>query len=507
MRAHASIVGPIDTGKGPLWIGISFAETGEAVAHFPAPDPAAASRGLDQQLVTGQFREITCDPELSDFAADYGWRPAQPPEAASEGKAMFAVAMYHGQGNMSLSPLAWREVLLVAAALWESRPWDTWGERPFAIQVDGESSPRIAVLMGTLGENFGISIYEGVAAYNRFIEAGGRGDHRAMASVPQLWLAFGPEPGWAAGAVRAFVSLPGCPTIGSIHRSKADLPTPQQVGVLIAVARLLLRMGADSRDVEGHYNLPGSDIAINVSTTATEAPTPGQSKSETASADHHPGYGLDAKEIERLNAFLVDGARPDGTMWIDQVHGLHTAVVTGPRFIPPSEWLQVILPDDPRFPSDVDANEILDLLMRFYNGIIQELEHEAEFVPAVFEGDPGEPPGEREWCAAYLHGVAMHGELWIDDPNEQMRALLTPIIALGVEASTPEIKADLADPKRLEEFRRIIPACAQGLYRYWLQRREPPQASATYGQGKTGRNDPCPCGSGKKYKKCCGKKH
>nr|WP_245444572.1 SEC-C metal-binding domain-containing protein [Microvirga sp. KLBC 81] len=22
--------------------------------------------------------------------------------------------------------------------------------------------------------------------------------------------------------------------------------------------------------------------------------------------------------------------------------------------------------------------------------------------------------------------------------------------------------------------------------------------------GKVGRNDPCPCGSGKKYKKCCG---
>ena len=23
--------------------------------------------------------------------------------------------------------------------------------------------------------------------------------------------------------------------------------------------------------------------------------------------------------------------------------------------------------------------------------------------------------------------------------------------------------------------------------------------------GKTGRNEPCPCGSGRKYKKCCGK--
>jgi len=30
---------------------------------------------------------------------------------------------------------------------------------------------------------------------------------------------------------------------------------------------------------------------------------------------------------------------------------------------------------------------------------------------------------------------------------------------------------------------------------------EPPAAPAA----KVGRNDPCPCGSGKKYKKCCGK--
>ncbi len=28
---------------------------------------------------------------------------------------------------------------------------------------------------------------------------------------------------------------------------------------------------------------------------------------------------------------------------------------------------------------------------------------------------------------------------------------------------------------------------------------------AKVGGQKVGRNDPCPCGSGKKYKKCCGK--
>lgn len=35
----------------------------------------------------------------------------------------------------------------------------------------------------------------------------------------------------------------------------------------------------------------------------------------------------------------------------------------------------------------------------------------------------------------------------------------------------------------------------------WLYYRGEQQAA-----GKVGRNDPCPCGSGKKYKKCCGSK-
>ncbi len=32
-----------------------------------------------------------------------------------------------------------------------------------------------------------------------------------------------------------------------------------------------------------------------------------------------------------------------------------------------------------------------------------------------------------------------------------------------------------------------------------------PRPAAAVTAGKVGRNDPCPCGSGKKYKHCCGK--
>ena len=31
-----------------------------------------------------------------------------------------------------------------------------------------------------------------------------------------------------------------------------------------------------------------------------------------------------------------------------------------------------------------------------------------------------------------------------------------------------------------------------------------PQSPIVYNQAKIGRNDPCPCNSGRKFKKCCG---
>lgn len=37
-----------------------------------------------------------------------------------------------------------------------------------------------------------------------------------------------------------------------------------------------------------------------------------------------------------------------------------------------------------------------------------------------------------------------------------------------------------------------------------ISRNTPPPVSVVREQAKIGRNDPCPCGSGKKYKKCCG---
>lgn len=62
---------------------------------------------------------------------------------------------------------------------------------------------------------------------------------------------------------------------------------------------------------------------------------------------------------------------------------------------------------------------------------------------------------------------------------------------------------------RREELSKQIPASVAWIYRYWL-----PYRQAVYEQNvantiqrshpKIGRNDPCPWGSGLKFKKCCG---
>jgi preprotein translocase subunit SecA len=68
-------------------------------------------------------------------------------------------------------------------------------------------------------------------------------------------------------------------------------------------------------------------------------------------------------------------------------------------------------------------------------------------------------------------------------------------------------------PAQPKEFRGVFSSMAQQFIHPEAVQFEPPQeerAETTHApqrlaQPKVGRNDPCPCGSGKKYKKCCGK--
>ena len=74
------------------------------------------------------------------------------------------------------------------------------------------------------------------------------------------------------------------------------------------------------------------------------------------------------------------------------------------------------------------------------------------------------------------------------EPDESMQAAMQELHAEWL--TTPREALDGKKPSELLGAAGLFPQKIE------TQRREAP---------KIGRNDPCPCGSGKKYKKCCGK--
>jgi uncharacterized protein len=69
----------------------------------------------------------------------------------------------------------------------------------------------------------------------------------------------------------------------------------------------------------------------------------------------------------------------------------------------------------------------------------------------------------------------------------------------------PELRPPPIGPEQREEMIVQMAAGVVRAYRYFQRRAVIPFGRTSRSRpGKAGRNEPCPCGSGKKYKRCCG---
>ena len=219
-------------------------------------------------------------------------------------------------------------------------------------------------------------------------------------------------------------------------------------------------------------------------------------------------------ERERLDQFLLDRIDEDadtqdmdeGVLDVSELDGLFTALVSGPVSVVPSKWLPLVWGDfEPVWESQEVFQEIFSLMIRHMNSIVHLLiEHPEEFEP-LFLGRDVEGNSYTivdEWCEGYQHGVELNRESW-DAAGAEMAELFVPIFAFTTETNWRG--HDMSD-KEKERTRQAIVPNVRKIHAYWLDRRA---ESASVAQPvrrdapRVGRNDPCPCGSGKKYKKCC----
>ncbi len=221
---------------------------------------------------------------------------------------------------------------------------------------------------------------------------------------------------------------------------------------------------------------------------------------------------LTEDDLDRLEILLESAVFNGEAMRLDEIQAMLCAIVSGPETVLPSAWLPEALGEGLDQSESPEVLETLELLMRLNNDIASNL-LSGEGVQLILypQDEEGEEYDYDAWADAYVFGAGLGGD-WYDLAGkhaEDLSELLEPMFLLnGMLREDAEKQGERwfspAEEARLvADIQENLPVIVQTLYNFWRNKRT---GSTTISRDteKTGRNDPCPCGSGKKFKQCCG---
>jgi uncharacterized protein len=208
--------------------------------------------------------------------------------------------------------------------------------------------------------------------------------------------------------------------------------------------------------------------------------------------------GLD--ELERLLAAPELAGRALG---VDALQALCVALAIGPDADPPSDWIAVAVGLED--PDVAPPPEVAAALERFFDATAAQVREGT--LSLLLQTLRRGRADYASWARGFLTGVELSPAGWYDSADpEDVDELLFPIEVIADE---------LTDDERAQyspaAWRRLVLDSEAGLAAtiarirdFWAIVRHPPQ-TVRHASPKVGRNDPCPCGSGRKHKLCCGR--
>lgn len=222
-------------------------------------------------------------------------------------------------------------------------------------------------------------------------------------------------------------------------------------------------------------------------------------------SDTDPAREIRLSPLEQswLAGFLASRQVPPGTMSLEMLDGFVTALVIGPGLVPFTRYLGEIFASETGdaivWDSIEQANYFLDLTSRLSNSIAERRLSDAPLSPLLNAEDPD--IAGSDWADGFLLGVDLGGEawepMWENPRGEAYLAAIEALVEGGPEGAPPLTQSD-----RAQTIERL-PSMLQKIAAFWKDPgagfKGPPPVRVQ----KIGRNDPCPCGSGMKYKKCC----
>jgi uncharacterized protein len=232
----------------------------------------------------------------------------------------------------------------------------------------------------------------------------------------------------------------------------------------------------------------------------------------------------DAASLVRLREFLASSQRSEDTLRYEELNGFLFAVNCSPERVPPSSWLPMVFGDgQPSFEDPTEASIILRAILELHNSINRDILSGRVGLPEGCgpERDPlanlelGSPIGM--WSRGFLLGHQYLVELWEEHTPSQLAEELGSIVMVltffadrklaesyhrefskgGLDLEHMAKSLGELLPSAMEEYAHL----GRSMLQAPLKRRTKAQPTR---REKVARNEPCPCGSGKKYKKCCG---
>lgn len=230
-----------------------------------------------------------------------------------------------------------------------------------------------------------------------------------------------------------------------------------------------------------------------------------------------PMADAEFEELER-QLMRIEGSQAE---WItlSSVDGFLAAIACSPATIPAEEWVGHVIGNPPEFDSTADAKVAARLMVRRWNEIVASCRSEpVEFYP-ILQLDTDDTPLGEIWAEGFAEGIRLRPSSWSPlCEHSACAAMLLPIMALA----DPDVFLSIEPRKKKRALERIrmtdalldvVPAllAASRILRETGSLDSVPrldklaaQAGELATTANVGRNDPCPCGSGKKFKRCCG---
>ncbi len=262
---------------------------------------------------------------------------------------------------------------------------------------------------------------------------------------------------------------------------------------------------------------------------------------------HHPEPPRDDELDDATSATLdaledvLDAVReryPDTPQW-EFCEGVLTALLCTRRAIGEDEWLPLIFGREAAevFATPAERTrfsmgwlERESQLRAALNADVESLEDERALSPAVMDwrgllatlteadraeatqGQSGLPPALAQvWASGFLTVVDHFADDWAPPRDKEIAEMLADALACIDDLTADDTGApalnlyDDNGPPSVSQAR--FDAFGEALWAVYdlhdICRTLGPRIAPAQSD-KVGRNDPCPCGSGKKYKKCCG---